>query len=79
MLDRAVRYFCADKVYVKDFQTAATLQRLGIKDIVTEDGTEFKQGMISGGQHSNIFNMTFGTAQMDKQISQMINEVHALE
>jgi chromosome segregation ATPase len=65
-LDKAVRYFCADKVFVKDFQTAANLQKLGIKDIVTEDGTEFKQGMISGGQHTNIFHLTFGTNQLDR-------------
>jgi len=46
-----VRYFSADKVIVKDFAAAVKLQKLGLKEIVTEDGTEFKQGMISGGQH----------------------------
>jgi hypothetical protein len=46
---------------------------------VTEDGTEFKQGMISGGQHNNIFNLTLGTTQLDRQISQMVNEVQLLE
>jgi hypothetical protein len=31
-----------------------------VKEVITEDGTEFKQGMISGGQHTNVFNITFG-------------------
>jgi len=43
MLERAVRYFSADTVVAKTFEMAANLQRKkGIKDIVTEDGTEFK-------------------------------------
>jgi hypothetical protein len=50
----------ADKVVCKDFDTAVKLQRLGLKDIVTYDGTEFKQGLISGGQHKNIFNVNLG-------------------
>ena len=79
LLERAVRHFSADKVIVPDFAAAAKLQKLGVKEVVTEDGTEFKQGMISGGQHSNIFHLTFGTSQLDRQIHQLINEVSALE
>lgn len=48
-LDKAFRYFLADKVVCKDFDTAVKLQRMGIKDIITFEGTEFKSGMISGG------------------------------
>lgn len=48
-LDKAIRYFLGDKVVCKDFDTGVKLQRMGVKDIVTEEGTEFKQGMISGG------------------------------
>ncbi len=59
-LEKAIRYFLADKVVCKDFDTAVKLQRLGLKDIVTYDGTEFKQGLISGGQHKNIFNVNLG-------------------
>lgn len=66
-------------MFVKDFKAAANLQKLGVKDIVTEDGTEFKQGMISGGQHTNIFNLMFGTNQLDRQITQLVGEVAALE
>lgn len=74
-MEKAVRYFCADKVFVKDFQTAVALQKQGVKELITEDGTEFKQGMISGGQHTNIFNITFGTNQIDKQISKLVHEI----
>jgi hypothetical protein len=35
--------------------------------------------MISGGQHQNIFNLTFGTNQLDRQIQLLINEVSTLE
>jgi len=43
LLERAIRYFCADKVVTKTFDMAAKLQaQKGIKEIVTEDGTEFK-------------------------------------
>lgn len=63
MLEKAVRYFSVDKVVAKSFELAANLQKTkGIKDIVTEDGTEFKHGMISGGHHANIFNVNLGTA-----------------
>ena len=58
--ERAIRYFLAEKVVCKDFDTAVKLQRLGLRDIVTFDGTEFKQGLISGGTHKNIFNVNLG-------------------
>lgn len=38
-LDKAVRYFLNDKVVCKDFETAVKLQKQGVKDIITEDGT----------------------------------------
>lgn len=49
LLDRAVRYFINSKVYAKSFDIAVRLQQKGFKDIVTQEGTCFKQGMISGG------------------------------
>ena len=43
MFERSLRWFAADKVVAKSFETAADLQRhKKVKDIVTEDGTEFK-------------------------------------
>lgn len=48
-LDKAIRYFLGDKVVCKDFDSAVKLQSMGLKDIVTEDGTQFRSGMISGG------------------------------
>lgn len=63
LIERAVRYFTADKVVTKTFEMAARLQsEKSVKDLVTEDGTEFKQGMISGGHHANVFNLSLGTA-----------------
>ena len=47
---------------------------------MTEDGTEFKSGMISGGHHSNnIFNLNLGTAQIDSTISKVVDKVQKLE
>ena len=80
LLERAIRYFSADKVVTKNFQSAAQLQaQKGIKEIVTEDGTEFRQGMISGGHHANIFNLSLGTAQLDGTISKVLDRVQKLE
>jgi len=63
LLERAVRYFSADTVVTKTFDMAARLQaEKGVKNIVTEDGIEFKQGMISGGHQANVFNLSLGTA-----------------
>lgn len=62
LLERAVRYFVGDKVVVQDFQKAADLQRKGVKEVLTEDGTQFVRGMISGGNHSNIFKLSLGTS-----------------
>ena len=45
-----MEYFAGEKVVASDFKTAQKLQlEKDIHDIVTEDGTEFKHGMISGG------------------------------
>ena len=80
LLERAVRYFTADKVVTKTFEMAARLSvEKGIRDIVTEDGTEFKQGMISGGHHENVFNLNLGTAQLDTHISKLIDKIQKLE
>jgi chromosome segregation ATPase len=57
MLERAVRYFVGDKVVCKDFKQASSLQQKGVKEVVCEDGTCFTKGMISGGQHQNIFKL----------------------
>ena len=75
LLEKAVRYFTADKVVATDFAVAIHLQNnKGLRDLVTEDGTEFKQGMISGGQHTNIFNLNLGTAQLDKNIVKLVDQ-----
>lgn len=80
LLERAIRYFCADKVVTKTFDMAAKLQaQKGIKEIVTEDGTEFKQGMISGGHHANVFNLSLGINQLDSTISKVVDKVQRLE
>ena len=80
MLEKSVRWFAADKVVAKTFAVAANLQgQKGVKDIVTEDGTEFKSGMISGGNHANIFNLSLGTAQLDNNISRVVDRVQKLE
>lgn len=75
-----MRYFSADQVIAKTFDVAANLQRTkGIKNIVTEDGTEFKQGMISGGHHANVFNLSLGTAQLDSSITKLVDKIQGLE
>lgn len=79
LLDRAIRYFLADKVVCKDFDTAVKLQRMGIRDIVTYEGTEFKQGMISGGQHTNIFNVNLGQFTLDREIKKLVDDISQLE
>jgi chromosome segregation ATPase len=77
-LDRAMRYFLADKVVCKDFDTAIKLQRMGIKDLITHDGTEFKQGMISGGTHKNIFGVNLGQISLDRDIRKLTEEIGRL-
>ena len=80
LLEQAVRYFTADKVVARDFDVAVRLQNgKGLRDLVTEDGTEFKQGMISGGQHANVFNLNLGTVQLDKNIVRLVDQTQKLE
>lgn len=62
LLDQAVRYFASDKVVCDSFEEGVALQKKGVKDLVTTDGTEMKKGMISGGNHKNIFNLNLGTS-----------------
>ncbi len=78
-LDKAVRYFLGDKVVCKDFDLAVKLQGLGVRDIVTEEGTEFKQGMISGGAHQNIFNLNFGTFKLDSDWRKLFEVIKKLD
>lgn len=78
-LERAVRYFLGDKVVCKDFKQATELQKRGVKEIITEDGTLFNRGLISGGQHSNIFKLQLGTTQIDKQIMKLVETIQKLE
>ena len=79
MLDKAIRFFVGDKVCVPDFKAATALQKAGVKDIVTLEGTQFKQGMISGGQQNNIFKLSLGTSQLDGKIMQLAKAVGELE
>lgn len=74
-LDKAVRYFLGEKVVCQSFDVAAKLQKMGFKDIVTEDGTEFKSGMISGGIHQNIFNISLGSNKLDTEITKLAKEI----
>ena len=50
-----------------------------MKEIVTYDGTEFKQGMISGGNHGSVFNVNLGTSQLDSSISELVDKIQRLE
>ena len=75
MLEKAVRYFSGDKVVTKTFDTAAKLQMKGVKEIITEDGTVFKPGTISGGNQANIFNLNLGTVQLDANISKIVDKI----
>ena len=77
-LERAVRYFLADKIVCKDFDTAVKLQSLGYRDVVTFEGTEFKAGMISGGHHKNIFAVNLGQLTLDRDIKKLADEVSIL-
>lgn len=55
------------------------MQKKGIRDLVIADGTEMKSGMISGGNHKNIFNLNLGTKHFDKQITKLIDSINKLE
>ena len=46
---------------------------------MTEDGTCFSRGMISAGQHQNIFKLQLGTSQIDKQIIRLVELIQRLE
>ena len=72
-VQRAVDYFVSDKIVCSTFEKATQLQREArCTNIVTYDGTEFKQGMVSGGQHtSNIFNLNLGQAELDRDIKKL--------
>lgn len=52
---------------------------MGVKDIVTEDGTELKAGMVSGGIHTNIFNINLGTFRIDNEIKHLVDEIQSLD
>ena len=78
-LDKAIRYFLGDKIVCKDFDAAVKLQQKHHKHIIAQDGTEFKQGMISGGIHkNNIFAVNLGQITLDRDIKRLLDEISFL-
>lgn len=76
----AVDYYTQGKVVCADFNQAVTIQRqAGIKHLVTLEGTEFKSGQISGGQHTGLSSMSLGQAQLQKEMKQLQDEITKLE
>jgi chromosome segregation ATPase len=75
-----VEYFVNDKIVCSTFENAMKLQReCKITNIVTYEGTEFKQGMVSGGQHtSNIFNLSLGSSELDRDIKKLSAKIQKL-
>ena len=73
LVQRAINYFVGDKIVCGNFDQVIRLQReANCKNIVTLDGVEFKQGMISGGTSSqNIFNLNLGQFELDKDIKKL--------
>lgn len=80
LVQKAVDYFVADKIVCKDFDTVIKLQRQGqCRNIVTLDGIEYRQGMISGGTHSqNIFNINLGQYELDRDIKKLTDQIKKL-
>ena len=46
---------------------------------MTEEGVEFKGGMISGGIQSNIANVNLGTFRLDNEWNELSKEVKKLD
>ena len=80
LVQRAVNYFVGDKIVCKDFDQVIRLQReANCRNIVTLDGVEFKQGMISGGTSSqNVFNLNLGQFELDKDIKKLSDQIKKL-
>ena len=76
-LEKAVTYFVGNKVLCDDFNQAEQLIKLKVKEVITLEGTQFKEGTISGGEHK-FANVQLGKAKNDKYIAQLINEVKSL-
>ena len=76
----AVNYFIGNKIVCDNFNTAMTIQRQNkAVKLITLDGTEVKNGMISGGQHSlNLFNINFGSYELDRDIKKIQTKISKL-
>ena len=48
--------------------------------MITLDGTEFKPGMVSGGQQNqNVFDLNLGQAQLDRDIKRIQTQIQKLD
>ena len=76
----AVNYFIANKIVCDNFNSAMAIQKSNnTVKLITLDGTEVKNGMISGGQHSlNLFNINFGSFELDRDIKRIQNKISKL-
>lgn len=80
LVQRAVDALVGDTIVCPDFDTAVKLQReAGCRNIVTLDGTEFKQGMIAGGLSSqNLSTLHLGAYELDKDIKKLSEQISKL-
>ena len=78
-LEKAVRYFIGNKVVANDFEQATDFKKQGVKDVITLNGTSFKEGMVSGGIQKGLFDVKLGSVQKDAEISKLVNRVGVLE
>lgn len=79
-LQMAVNYFIGNKIVCENFNSAMAIQKSNnAAKLITLDGTEVKNGMISGGQHSlNLFNINFGSFELDRDIKRIQNKISKL-
>jgi len=71
-LQNAVKYLCGEKAVVDNLDAAISLGRKGVQS-VTHDGTQFKNGLITGGYYAE--GKKLGPAKLDQTISTLLKSV----
>jgi len=85
-LKNAIQYFLKDIVHCDNPKNVEKLREKGFYSIITNDGTFYKKGTISGGKYKNIDQYTFdyqnckiSIDKLEKEIEKLTKEKEAIE
>ena len=78
-LERAIKFFCRDRVIAETMDKAIILSNNELTRVITIDGTELNNGVMTGGYMPQLEAKNLGAGKVDASIKNLTKEVHDLD